>query len=55
MFAQSLMDRLFGPDPSFLEFLASITEFARIAEQAGRDLSLVKASKFSSQITGRFS
>ena len=54
MFAQSLMDRLFGPDPAFVAFLASLREFARLAEQASRDLSLVKAGEFSSQITGRF-
>lgn len=54
MFAKSLMDRLFGPDPAFLVFLVSLREFAWIAEQASRDLSLVKASEFSSPINGRF-
>ena len=50
MFAQQLIGRLFGPDPAFVALLAMLTEFARIAEQAGRDLSLVKTSEFYSQI-----
>lgn len=49
-FCQRVLADLFGPDPAFLAFLASLTDFARVSAQSQRDLSLVRQSVFSSRI-----
>lgn len=40
-FCQSVLASLFGPEPAFVRFMIHLVEFAKAADQAQRDLSLV--------------